>query len=565
MKIGCSRPFDSGLVFQRPEKTWVAGTTTIRIPRPKTTFTEPFRDIPSDNMSPPCRVSTLQLATRDTQAKVLHRGWVREFAKSVEPTGRFWKEYGQAAYTYDKSVCGLLDAYTLAASPDALPALRLATEAVLPYLPDKAETKQEYEERRRREKIETGSYDEAYTLPENQFLAWRATGDLRYRKLATRFVYDQYFDPLSQDHNVLAGKHAYSHVNALSSAVQAYLVLGSPKYLAAARNGFRMVQEQSFATGGWGPNEFFLDPNRPSVGPRPNDNALFGQSDLYGDVGESLIRTHHSFETPCGAYGHFKIARYLLRITRDSSYGDSMERVLYNTVLGAKPIQSDGRSFYYSDYNNERADKVFYPSAWPCCSGTLPQISADYRISAYFHSPKGIYVNLYAPSTVTWKTAGQNCRLTLATHYPYDSHLQFTVETASPATFSIYLRIPAWARGATVSLNGKRLEAPAPGSFYEIRREWRSGSIIDMDLPFPLSLEPVDRHHPTEMALLRGPLVLFAIDPVKAPLTRKTLLSAKAAGGDGRIWSAEAEQKTIRFRTFPDIKDEQYRTYLTVT
>lgn len=79
-----------------------------------------------------------------------------------------------------------------------------------------------------------------------------------------------------------------------------------------------------------------------------------------------------SFETPCGSYGHFKIVRYLMRITGDSRYGDSMERLLCNTILGALPMQPGGRIFYYSDYNNE-GHKVYYDQAWPCCSGTFPR------------------------------------------------------------------------------------------------------------------------------------------------------------------------------------------------
>ena len=114
--------------------------------------------------------------------------------------------------------------------------------------------------------------------------------------------------------------------------MQAYITLGSEKHLRAAKNGFEMlVKTQSFATGGWGPNEAFGEPGT-------------------GQLGNSLTTTHASFETPCGAYGHFKITRYLLRVTKDSRYGDSMERVLYNTILGAWPIQADGTSFYYSDY-----------------------------------------------------------------------------------------------------------------------------------------------------------------------------------------------------------------------
>ena len=59
-----------------------------------------------------------------------------------------------------------------------------------------------------------------------------------------------------------------------------------------------------------------------------------------------------------------------MRVTGDSRYGDSMERVLYNTILGAKPLRPDGTSFYYSDYNNN-ASKFYYEQKWPCCSGTF--------------------------------------------------------------------------------------------------------------------------------------------------------------------------------------------------
>src|SRR3546814_13457872 len=62
----------------------------------------------------------------------------------------------------------------------------------------------------------------------------------------------------------------------------------------------------------------------------------------------------------CGSYAHFKLTRYLLRITRDSRYGDSMERVFYNTVLGAMPMLADGSAFYYSDYKLHTGKKIYY-------------------------------------------------------------------------------------------------------------------------------------------------------------------------------------------------------------
>src|SRR5947208_7432653 len=208
-----------------------------------------------------------------------------------------------------------------------------------------------------------------------------------------------------------------------------------------------MVQDQSFATGGWGPDEAFVEPGK-------------------GLLDASLGTTHASVETPCGAYGHFKITRYLLRVTRDSTYGDSMERVLYNTIAGATPILADGTSFYYSDYNNS-AKKVHYRDKWPCCSGTFPQLSADYGISSHFKSSDGIYVNLFVPSRVNWAQNNTQCTLTQSTDYPHGSTTQLSVALLRPETFTIYVRIPAWAGAkSNVSVNAKPADLPAePGQF----------------------------------------------------------------------------------------------------
>ena len=78
-----------------------------------------------------------------------------------------------------------------------------------------------------------------------------------------------------------------------------------------------------------------------------------------------------------------------------------MERILYNTIAGATPILADGTSFYYSDYNNT-AKKVHHRDKWPCCSGTFPQLTADYGISSYYQSQDGIYINLFLPSRISW-------------------------------------------------------------------------------------------------------------------------------------------------------------------
>ena len=98
------------------------------------------------------------------------------------------------------------------------------------------------------------TWDESYTIPENLFLASQRGAGRRYYDLGLQYLDDKtWFDPLSRNENVLDGRHAYSHVNSLCSAMMAYMVAGSEKHLRAARNAFAMLQAQSYATGGWGP------------------------------------------------------------------------------------------------------------------------------------------------------------------------------------------------------------------------------------------------------------------------------------------------------------------------
>jgi uncharacterized protein len=476
--------------------------------------------------------------TGDAATRQKVHGLVEGFGKTV--TGKFYVDYPLPAYTFDKTNCGLIDAHQFAGDPMALPVLDHATEAVLPYLPAKALSREEMEARPHLNIAFT--WDESYTLPENFFLAYKRSGNPRYKQLAVRFLEDDtYFDPLAEGRNVLPGLHAYSHVNALCSASQAYLVLNSEKHLRAARNGFDFVRTtQSFATGGWGPNEAFRIPGS-------------------GDLAASLEKTHSSFETPCGAYGHFKIARYLLRVTGDSHYGDSMEGVLYNTILGAKPLRPDGTSFYYSDYNNN-ASKFYYEQKWPCCSGTFPQVTADYGISSYFRSADGVYVNLFVPSRVNWRVGAARYSLEQQTHYPNSPEVSIRVGAERPEKFAIYLRVPSWAGNKTsIAINGKSFPVPLHnGSFAAVEREWKDGDRIEYTIDMPFRLESIEPRQSNIVALLHGPVALFAIDSAVGQFTRAELLAARQQGS---TYMVQSGNRQIQFRAFDEIQGEKYRLY----
>ncbi|WP_419805161.1 beta-L-arabinofuranosidase domain-containing protein [Terriglobus sp.] len=498
-------------------------------------------------------------------------------------TSRFYDGYTLPGYTFDKVLCGLVDALAYGQSKQAAAMLPVALAAALPHLPEKALSRPEQHVRPHRNDAET--WDETYTLPENLFLAFQRTGRPEFRDAAVRFLEDDlYFNPLAENINVLPGEHAYSHVNAFSSAMQAYLTLGSQKHLHAATNGFRMLQEQSFATGGWGPGETLLRPGT-------------------DDLARSLFTQSASFETPCGAYGHFKIARYLLTVTGDPRFGDSIERVLYNTVLGAKPLLPDGTSFYYSDYSMS-GHKNYARDKWPCCSGTLPQIAADYGISSYFAGvagtgggpaqAAGMSVNLYVPSRVTWQHAGSPVTLTQQTSYPaaVETTLLFALER--DAEFPLALRIPAWAGPKTrVLINGKAdIAAVEPGTWHTLRRTWRNGDRVEIEFDMPLRTEvltvaavrtasappqpsaPLAQEAPSATtaavavpagntrlaALLRGPVVFMASGIWPVEVEEAALLQADVATAGDHV-TVHHSTGVATHKPYTAIGEETYRTY----
>jgi len=475
-----------------------------------------------------------------------------------EPTisEKFYTNFRFPAYDYDKMVIALIDAHEFGGCRNAFALLDKTTDAALPHLPEKAlarEKQREWRASRGEKTADDFTWDEPYTLPENLYLAAQRGAGARYRELAPKYLMDDgWFTPLSEGTNVLPGHHAYSHCNSLSSAMQAYMVGGSEKHLHAAKNAYEMIiTTQSFATGGWGPDENFRV---------PNTGALY----------ESLAKSNASFETPCGSYAHGKLTRYLLRVTRDGQYGDSMERVFYNTVMGVKPLTPQGQSFYYSNFG-DTGQKVYYPTKWPCCSGTLPQVAADYRINSYFHDRDGVYVNLYLPSTLKWTAEnGAHVSLTQSGGYPLDGRVVLVVKASKSVNMALRLRIPAWAAeagGVRIAVNGQDAQAPVTKGFAAISRKWKDGDRVELTLPMAMRLEAIDgaaTKNPDTVALVRGPLVLFALTENAPKVTRDQLLAAKQMKGQP-VWTARTESGPLLLTPFTEIHEEKYRTYLTVS
>lgn len=414
----------------------------------------------------------------------------------LRPATNLW-----TCYILDKHFVGLIDAATLSNDSSAIPLLSRVLAGAEPLLPAKV-----YDRIGKKDP----PYDEPFVMPENLFAAARLTNNPRFRELAQRYLLDAaLFDPLARGKDPFPGQHAYSHVIALSSGASAYLTLGDPKYRDALANAFKLLTTtQQFASGGWGPNETFITPHR-------------------GELCNSLSTTVDHFETPCGSYAATKLARYLLRTgtPRSTEHADNLERVLFNAILAVRPPDSNGDYPYYSTYS-AAAQKVFYPKKWPCCSGTLVQTAADYPLNLYFTSVDGLYVTLYTPSRAKLLHSGAAIQMEQATSFPVSDTTTISLTLDHPATFTLYLRLPAWlSRPASLRINDKPTPLNASsGSFAAIRRTWRNGDRVDLMLPQDFRTEPIDDQNPNTVALLRGPVQYVAIESSNQAANGRRLL-----------------------------------------
>lgn len=441
-------------------------------------------------------------ATGDVAMREKAKGLMREWAKTIEPDGTSYypclaKELRFSHYGWDKMVYGLVDLYEYGGDKDALPLLERITDWAMSKLDRtrKPATDDEFQ----------GVAPEWYTLAENLYRAYQLTGSPKYKTFGDLWRYSHYWGMFSGEVTLdPRGFHAYSHANTLSSAAMTYAVTGEKKYLQTIVSAYDYFQRnQCYATGGYGPAERLVAPD--------------------GSLGRSLERETDTFETPCGCWAVFKLSRYLIMFTGEARYGDWIEKLVYNGIGAALPMASGGRTFYYSNYRLGPGCKVYNWGPYPCCSGTYIQAVADYHNIIYFKGPRALYVNLFLPSEVTWNQEGAEIKLVQETTYPESDTTSLTVQVSKSQPFDLKLRVPGWSDGATVKVNGSRVDvACQPGTWAGIRRTWQSGDRVTIQVPMRLRFVPIDKQHPHRVALMYGPVVLvqdarWTMEPTQEP------------------------------------------------
>jgi hypothetical protein len=138
-----------------------------------------------------------------------------------------------------------------------------------------------------------------------------------------------------------------------------------------------------------------------------------------------------------------------------------------------------------------------------------------------------------------------------------------------PQTFAILLRIPQWAGAKTrISVNGRAVDAMVqPGTFARVQRTWKSGDRVELEIDMPLRLEtiPYQQAGGERVALMYGPVALFAVGDRPGSITRAQLLAAERISKSSTDWKVKTAAEPLTMRPFAAIGEEHYRLYQTVT
>ncbi len=212
-----------------------------------------------------------------------------------------------------------------------------------------------------------------------------------------------------------------------------------------------------------------------------------------------------------------------LAISGEASLGDKLERLAFNALPGTftddmwahqynqEPNQVEC-SLHHKPWTTDGPESNLYglEPNFGCCTANFHQGWPKFADSLFMASGAkddenaGLVAAAYAPCEMQTMIRGTVVHVSEETDYPFRDIIRFTLRPSSPLRFPLHLRIPQWAAGASISINGRAEQDPTPGSFSVVEREWKSGDVVELHLP----MSPRISHWFKDSAVVeRGPLV----------------------------------------------------------
>ncbi|MBB6284165.1 glycoside hydrolase family 127 protein [Geobacillus subterraneus] len=218
-----------------------------------------------------------------------------------------------------------------------------------------------------------------------------------------------------------------------------------------------------------------------------------------------------AYAETCAAIGLVFWNHRMLQLDCDGKYADALERALYNGVISGMSL--DGKKFFYDNPLASLGD--FHRKEWfdvSCCPPNLSRLLASLGQYIYSQNDEEAIVHLYIQGSARLHIGQKDIILKQKTNYPWDGNIFVELELEQPAMFALKLRIPGWAREASVKINGETFDIAhhIEKRYVRIERQWKNKDQVELVLPMPIErvyAHPNVRQNRNCVALQRGPLV----------------------------------------------------------
>lgn len=264
---------------------------------------------------------------------------------------------------------------------------------------------------------------------------------------------------------------------------------------AAERLWAEMVATKTYLTGG--------------IGAHHSDES-------FGDPYE--LPNERSYCETCAAIASIMLCQRLLLITGEAKYADLLERTLYNAFLAG--LSLDGQRYSYAnplqvrdDHLGSGGDQDYRRVPWfhcACCPPNVMRLLASLEHYVLLGGDDGVALHQYVEGRFTAETDSGDVTLEVATSYPWQGTVAVTVADAPDSEVGLALRIPGWAVGATLTLNGEPVDTTPTEGWRVLRRSWVAGDTLRLELPLEVRFTAADPRVDANrgaLAIERGPLV----------------------------------------------------------
>lgn len=241
------------------------------------------------------------------------------------------------------------------------------------------------------------------------------------------------------------------------------------------------------------------------------DECLSGKNPVQGTELCAVVEFMYSLEV-------------LLSVFGDPVFGDRLERVAFNALPAtftpdmwahqydqqANQIQCTINPTHMWSTNGPESNLYGLEPNFGCCTSNMHQGWPKLVSNLFMEAPEGgLAVVAWGPSEVRFSSGEVPVSVLVETDYPFRDTLTLTLAADESVTFPLFLRVPSWAEGATVEVEGEGASPLKPGTFHRMERTWAGQT--RMNLRFPMRPKVTLRYNDA-LAIERGPLV-YSLSP----------------------------------------------------